>query len=115
TVALVVPSAPGVAVAAVLTLGVLSGLPFAGVIIAGQARRPDRPAAAVGLLNGQANGVIVVGTPLMGAALEHGRTSTALVLIAALWLAPLLARPRSTRRGSASGSRTAPSPALEPR
>jgi predicted MFS family arabinose efflux permease len=115
TVALVVPSAPGVAVAAVLTLGVLSGLPFAGVIIAGQARRPDRPAAAVGLLNGQANGVIVVGTPLMGAALEHGRTSTALVLVAALWLAPLLARPRSTRRGSASGSRTAPSPALEPR
>jgi predicted MFS family arabinose efflux permease len=132
TVALVVPSVPVVAVLSVLVLGVLSGLPFAGVIIAGQSRRPDRPGAAVGMLNSQANALIVVGTPLMGAALERDRTSAALVLVALLWVAPLLARPRSTRRGhvasdlpvsrvaldaadSADGRAGADSPALDPR
>src|SRR4051794_13470697 len=58
TAALIVPTTPAVAVLAVLALGVLSGLPFAAVITAGQARRPDRPAAAVGLLNSQANALI---------------------------------------------------------
>jgi predicted MFS family arabinose efflux permease len=115
TAALVIPTAPAVAVLSVLVLGVLSGLPFAGVIIAGQARRPDRPGAAVGLLNSQANALIVLGTPLMGAALEHGRTATALVLIALVWLAPLLARPRSTRGGPVSPQAGSTSPALEPR
>ncbi len=116
TAALVIPSASWIAVLAMLALGVLSGLPFAGVILAGQARRPDRPAAAVGLLNSQANALIVVGTPLMGAAIEQGRTSTALVMLALLWVAPLLARPTSTRRGHTLGPDVAgSSPALEAR
>jgi predicted MFS family arabinose efflux permease len=97
TLALAFPTIPLVAVLAVVALGVLSGLPFAGVITAAQARRPDRPAAAVGLLNTQANAVIVVGTPLMGAALEHGVAPAALWAMAGLWLVPLLARPRSGR------------------
>jgi predicted MFS family arabinose efflux permease len=104
TLSLAFPTAPLVAVLAVVALGVLSGLPFAGVITAAQARRPDRPAAAVGLLNSQANMVIVVGTPLMGATLEHGAASAALWGMAGLWLVPLLARPRS---GRLSGRRRA--------
>jgi predicted MFS family arabinose efflux permease len=100
TLALAFPSHPGVAVLAVVALGVLGGLPFAGVIIAGQARRPDRPAAAVGLLNSQANAMILIGTPLLGAAIEHSETSSALWLVAVLWLLPLVARPRSTRRAA---------------
>jgi hypothetical protein len=54
----------------------------------------------VGLLNSQANALIVVGTPLMGAAIERSETSTALWLVAVLWVLPLLVRPRSTRRAA---------------
>ena len=98
TAALAVPTSAAVAVAAVLVLGLLSGLPFAAVITAGQSRHPDRPAAAVGLLNSQANTLILAGAPLLGAAIERDRTSAALWLVAALWLLPLLARPRTAGR-----------------
>ncbi|QNN54565.1 MFS transporter [Nocardioides mesophilus] len=98
TLALAAPTVPAVAVVAVVTLGVLGGLPFAAVLAAGQARRPDRPAAAVGLLNSQANGLILLGTPLLGAAIEGAWSSPALVLLAVLWLVPLLVWPRSYRR-----------------
>ncbi len=106
TAALAAPTSPAVAVVAVLVLGLLSGLPFAAVITAGQARHPDRPAAAVGLLNSQANALILAGTPLFGAGIERGLTSSALWLVAAVWLLPLLARPRTAGRDLAD----APSP-----
>jgi MFS family permease len=98
TLALALPSAPVVAVVAVLVLGILSGLPFATVVSLVQARRPDRPAAAVGMINTHANGLILLGTPLMGAAIAHGHTRAALLLMAGLWVVPLLARPRAMRR-----------------
>jgi MFS family permease len=95
TVALSVPSVPVVAVLSVLTLGIFSGLPFAAVLAAGQTLRPDRPAAAVGLMNGLASSLILVGTPLLGAAIDHGSTTRALQVVAVLWLLPLLALPRT--------------------
>jgi predicted MFS family arabinose efflux permease len=101
TAALALPTVSVVAVVAVLVLGLLSGLPFAAVITAGQVRHPDRPAAAVGLLNSQANALILTGAPLLGAAIEWGRTSMALWLAAVLWLLPLLARPRTAGRDPA--------------
>jgi MFS family permease len=100
TIALSVPSAPVVAVLAVLALGIFSGLPFAAVIAAGQSLRPDRPAAAVGLMNGLASSLILLGTPLLGAAIDHGSTALALQVVAVLWLVPLAALPRTVGRRS---------------
>jgi predicted MFS family arabinose efflux permease len=108
TAALAVPTAAAVAVLAVVVLGVLGGLPFAAVIAAGQARRPDRPAAAIGLMNGQANSVILVATPLLGAAIDRTATTAGLLVVAALWLLPLLAPPASTRRRRAVAATDGP-------
>ncbi|MFJ5841712.1 nitrate/nitrite transporter [Streptomyces shenzhenensis] len=83
-----------------ITLGIASGLPFAGVFTSAQQRRPDRPAGAIGLINAHANLVIVVGTPLVGAAVAGGRTGVAIVAVAALWVIPLLCLPGSTSRRS---------------
>lgn len=89
------PTHLAVAVVAVLALGVGSGLPFATVIGAAQDRRPDRPAAAIGLMNGHANGLLVLGTPLLGAVIERDVIGPGLVTIGALFLLPLLGLPRS--------------------
>jgi predicted MFS family arabinose efflux permease len=110
TLALAVPTTPAVAVVAVLAVGVFSGLPFATVISAVQARRPDRPAAAVGMVNSQANTLILVGTPLVGAAIAAGHTTAALVAVAALWTVPLATWPQTMGRRSARGGRVASAP-----
>ncbi|MCW2853382.1 MAG: putative sugar transporter [Nocardioides sp.] len=97
TVALSRPSTPAVAVLAVVVLGVFSGLPFASVVEAAQARQPTRSAAAVGVMNTLAFGLVVVATPVVGWAVDHGHASTTLTVIALLWLLPLLALPSATR------------------
>ncbi|WP_250031283.1 MFS transporter [Paractinoplanes maris] len=98
TAALSWRSTPIVAVLAVLTLGIFSGLPFASVVGAGQARLPERPAAAVGLMNTAAFGLVVAATPIVGWAADHGYASWTLVAVAALWLLPLAALPRVSTR-----------------
>ncbi|MFF2246065.1 nitrate/nitrite transporter [Arthrobacter sp. NPDC058130] len=103
TALLYLPSTSLVAVAAVLSLGVASGLPFAAVLRGAQRWRPDRPAAAVGLLNALANALVVLGTPLFAAAIQHEQVGAALFTTAALWLAPIAALPRSLH--SAAGNR----------
>jgi predicted MFS family arabinose efflux permease len=92
----------GIAAAAVATcaLGMASGLPFAAVLATVQARRTDRPAAAVGLMNGQANALVVLGAPLLGAAIQGSRSTLGLLVVAAVWLVPLTALPVTLgRRG----------------
>lgn len=103
TAALAVPTSPVVAVLAVVALGGAGGLPFAAVLAAAQARRPDRPAAAVGLLNTGANAVVLLATPLLGAALERSATTGALLGAAVVWLLPLLAPPAPGRPGARAG------------
>ena len=98
TVALSRPSTPAVAVLAVLVLGVFSGLPFASVVEAAQTRQPWRPAAAVGVMNTVAFGLVVAATPAVGWAIDHGHASMTLVVVAALWLVPLLALPSVVAR-----------------
>jgi MFS family permease len=105
TAALSRPSTPVVAVLAVLVLGLFSGLPFATVVSAGQARQPQRPAAAVGMMNTFAFGLVVAATPAVGWAADHGRTSLTVVVLAALWLVPLVALPR------ARSAQSSPAPA----
>ena len=94
---------PWIAVLAVIVLGVATGLPFSAVLGAAQARRPDRPAAAVGLLNGYSNGLIVVGTPLFGAAMDQSMVTLALVITAGIGLVPVFALPRSLSQQFATG------------
>ena len=94
TAALARPGAVVVAVVAVVALGTFSGLPFAAVLQAAQARQPTRPAAAVGLMNTLAFGLVVVGTPAVGWAVDHGHGRAALLVTAALWLVPLAALPQ---------------------
>ncbi|MEU5993463.1 MFS transporter [Spirillospora sp. NPDC047418] len=89
TLALSRAGAPVVAVLAVVVLGLFSGLPFAGVIGAAQTRQPGRPAAAVGIMNTAAFGLVVVATPVVGWAADHGYASWTLVVAALLWLLPL--------------------------
>ncbi len=112
TLALAFRSTPAVAVAAVLVVGIFSGLPFATVIAAVQARRPDRPAAAVGMVNSHANTLILAGTPLVGAAIAAEHTTAALLIVAALWTLPLLTWPR-TMGGQVAAGRPGPSVPVE--
>jgi nitrate/nitrite transporter NarK len=107
TLALSRASTPAVAVLAVTVLGLFSGLPFASVVGAAQARQSRRPAAAVGLMNTGAFGLVVAATPAVGWAVDHDHASTTLAVIAVLWLAPLLSLPR-TGRGQSDAVTTHP-------
>jgi nitrate/nitrite transporter NarK len=100
TAALAWPSGAVLAGLAVTVLGLASGLPFAAVLATAQARRADRPAAAVGLMNGQANVLVLLGAPLLGAAIQVGMSTPGLLVVAVVWLLPLLALPESLRRRS---------------
>jgi nitrate/nitrite transporter NarK len=102
TAALARPSTPVVAVLAVLVLGMFSGLPFASVVSAGQARQPRRPGAAVGVMNTAAFGLVVAATPAVGWAADHGRAGLTVLILALLWLLPLAALPRARRPQPAS-------------
>ena len=95
TVALAVPSTAVVAVIAVTVLGIFSGLPFASIVGAAQARQPTRPAAALCVMNTVAFGLVVTATPVVGWAVDHGHASSALLADAALWLVPLVALPQA--------------------
>ncbi len=94
TLALARPSLPVVAVLAVVVLGVFSGLPFASVVGAAQARQPRNPAAAVGVMNTLAFGLVVAATPVVGWAVDHGHGSMTLLVVALVWLVPLAMLPR---------------------
>jgi predicted MFS family arabinose efflux permease len=106
TAALAWPSGVVVAVLAVSVLGLASGLPFAAVLAAAQARGADRPAAAVGVLNGQANLLVLLGAPFLGASIQGGGTTGGLLLVAAVWLVPLFVLPEVLgRRPRRAGQR----------
>jgi predicted MFS family arabinose efflux permease len=107
-VALAFPSTPTLVLLALVALGTLSGLPFAGVLAAAQARRPDRPATAVGLMNAYANALIVAGTPLLGAAIQGSRVTVGLLVVAAIWLLPYVALPTSLGRSAPHSARPRP-------
>lgn len=106
TLALSRASTPVIAVVAVVVLGLFSGLPFASVVGAAQARHPGRPAAAVGIMNTAAFGLVVTATPVMGWAADRGYASWTLVIVALAWLMPVLGLPGAT--GAQPGARPAP-------
>ncbi len=60
------PLPPAALAVGAAVVGLAAGLPFAPAISRAQHLRPDAPAAAVGVVNGTANLVILVVTPLIG-------------------------------------------------
>ena len=101
TIVVAAPVSLPLRLAASALVGLAAGIPFAAAFTGAAARRPDTPAAAVGLVNSSATLAIVAGAPLVGFAFAlpgHGRIGFA--VIAALWAAAALAAvpPRLTPR-----------------
>ena len=97
TVALAVASPAPLAVAGGVLVGVGAGWSFAPVFTGAAATRPDAPAAAVGFVNGIANAVVLVGTPLVGVTFgwaSGGRAGFAVLAVGWVVAALLLPRPR---------------------
>jgi MFS family permease len=94
TLLLVIAQSPVTAVAGGLLVGLCAGVPFAPTVAAAAAAWPAAPATALGVMNGFANAVILVGTPLAGATFSMaGEGRIAFVVIAILWLSSLVALP----------------------
>jgi NNP family nitrate/nitrite transporter-like MFS transporter len=90
---------PVVAIGAIL-IGLGAGIPFAPAFTGAALRRPEAPGTAVGLVNTLGNGVVVVGTPLLGLSFSlpsDGRIGFAIV--AAIWLGALLVLPSNEELG----------------
>jgi MFS family permease len=101
TIVVAAPVSLPLRLAASALVGLAAGIPFAAAFTGAAARRPDTPAAAVGLVNSSATLAIVAGAPLVGFAFAlpgHGRIGFA--VIAALWATAALAAvpPRLTPR-----------------
>jgi len=95
-----------VAVGAAL-VGLAAGIPFAPAFTGAALTRPDAAAAAVGLVNGAASVVALVGTPLLGLSFSlPGGGRTGFVVVAGLWLGAFLLLPSAVRLGAASTAAT---------
>jgi len=107
TAALVAGEPLGLAAAGGALLGLAAGIPFAPAFTGAALARPDAPAAAVGLVNGSASVVALVGAPLLGLTFSlpgDGRIGFAALTV--LWLVALALLP--SRRDL--GVRSAPEP-----
>lgn len=75
-------------------IGLAAGIPFAPAFTGAALVRPDAPAAAVGMVNGAASLVAIVGTPLLGLAFSlPGDGRIGFVVVAVLWLVALALLP----------------------
>jgi hypothetical protein len=104
TAALVVARPTALAVAGGLLVGVGAGLSFAPVFTGAAGLRADAPAAAIGFVNGVANFVVLVGTPLLGLAFAlPGEGRAGFLVIVPLWLLALAGLPGRRALGAAPG------------
>jgi MFS transporter, NNP family, nitrate/nitrite transporter len=103
TAALVVGDPLGLAAAGGALLGLAAGIPFAPAFTGAALARPDAPAAAVGLVNGSASVVALVGTPLLGLTFSlAGDGRVGFAAVAALWLVALALLPSRRDLGVSS-------------
>ncbi|HEY8773733.1 MAG TPA: MFS transporter [Gaiellaceae bacterium] len=104
TVLLAVARSPGLAALGAALVGIGAGISFAPAFTGAAAMRPDAPAAAVGLVNGAASAVILVGTPLLGLSFAlPGGGRLGFAVVAALWVASLLVLPSERELGVEPG------------
>jgi len=81
-------------------VGLAAGIPFAASFTGAAAANPQAPAASVAVVNSIGNGVILVGTPLVGLTFSlPGAGRIGFVVIAALWLGALALLPSSRLLG----------------
>jgi MFS family permease len=107
TLLLAVAEPPVIAALGAALVGIAAGIPFAPSFTGAALLRPDSPAAAVGLVNGAAAAVILVGTPLLGLSFGlPGDGRAGFCVVAALWLATLLALPTSRQLGVSAAPRS---------
>jgi len=103
TILLAAARPPLVAALGAALVGVAVGIPFAPAFTGAALLRPDSPAAAVGLVNGAAAAVILVGTPLLGLSFGlPGDGRAGFGVVAALWLGALLLLPTARQLGVAA-------------
>ncbi len=85
---------PALAAAGAILIGLAAGIPFAPAFTGAALVRPDAPAAAVGMVNGAASLVAIVGTPLLGLTFSMpGGGRTGFAAVAGLWLVALALLP----------------------
>jgi MFS family permease len=91
-----------VAVVGGVLVGAGAGMSFAPVFTGAAVTRPDAPGTAVGLVNGVANFVVLVGTPLVGLTFSlPGDGRIGFALIAAAWLVAVAVIPSRRALGAA--------------
>ena len=92
---------PALTVLGAMLIGLAAGIPFAPVFQGAARLRPDAQAASIGLVNGSASAVILVGTPLLGLAFSlPGGGRAGFVAVAVLWAARPAAAPERRSAGS---------------
>lgn len=90
-VALSLPWGPIWALVAAAAFGVLSGVPFAALFASARQQVPTSPGTAIGVINGLANVVILIGVPSFVVLIQDGLGAVALWGMAGLWLLALAA------------------------
>lgn len=109
TAALVAAQPVWLAVLGGVSLGLAGGIPFAPAFTGAALMRPDAATAAVGLVNGSASVVALVGTPLLGLTFSlPGDGRIGFAVVAVLWLVALALLPSGHDLGvrPAPGSRS---------
>jgi MFS family permease len=100
TLLLAVAHPPAVAALGAGLIGVAAGIPFSPAFTGAALLRADAPAAAVGLVNGAASAVILVGTPLLGLSFGlAGDGRLGFVVVAGLWALSLAVLPSARELG----------------
>jgi hypothetical protein len=106
---LAVAHPPAVAALGAALIGVAAGIPFSPAFTGAALMRADSPAAAVGLVNGAASAVILVGTPLLGLTFGlRGDGRAGFVVVAALWALAIIVLPSERELGVRARVRAAP-------
>lgn len=89
TLALTAAEPAWLAVAGGLLVGIGAGVSFSPAFTAAARLRPDAPAASVGMVNGAANLVVLIGTPLVGLTFSmQGEGRIGFAVVAVLWWRP---------------------------
>ncbi|MGZ8688359.1 MAG: MFS transporter [Gaiellaceae bacterium] len=100
TLAVAAARPPALVVLGAVLIGIAAGIPFAPAFTGAARLRPDAQAAAVGMVNGAACLVILVGTPLLGLAFAlPGGGRLGFAVVGCLWLAALILLPSGRELG----------------
>jgi nitrate/nitrite transporter NarK len=96
-------SAPALALAGAVLVGLAAGVPFATSFTGAAKLHPEAPATAVGFVNATGALTVLVLTPLVGLGFAQGAEAAAFAVLATLWLAGSLVLPAGARRESRAG------------